>query len=151
MLVLMEKWRNTNKHFVEQDTQCPNIDCEIVTLSFKHFRTEILSSSTEWCSQFSRLNFSSKTKISEQKVPIFIEKDILWLQISINDLFFVEMTKGYCNLSYHESSFLFFKSTDFNQMPKKLTTFDKIHQKENSELILEHVIHWNNEGMVNFI
>lgn len=34
MLVFMEKWWDTNEHFIKQNTQGPNIDCEIMPLTF---------------------------------------------------------------------------------------------------------------------
>ena len=63
----------------------------------------------------------------------------------------MKMPQRYSNLSYHKSRLFLLEPSYLDQMAEKLATFDKIHQKENSELILENVIHAYNERMVNFI
>ena len=36
-------------------------------------------------------------------------------------------------------------------MPEKLTTFDKLHDEENSVFVLENIVHSNNKRMINFV
>jgi hypothetical protein len=34
MLILVEKWWNSNKHLIKKNTKSPNIYCKIMALSF---------------------------------------------------------------------------------------------------------------------
>ena len=51
------------------------------------------------------------------------------------------MVKSDGHLSNHELCLIFFKAANSNQMSEKLSTFDKVHNKEYSVLILENIGH----------
>merc|ERR1712226_1700243 len=61
------------------------------------------------------------------------------------------MTKGNSYLSNHVLSLILSKSSVLYQMSEKLTTFNEIHNEENSKLVLENIVHTNNEWVANCI
>ena len=63
----------------------------------------------------------------------------------------MKMTKSNSYLGNHKLSLLFSESSIFDQVAEELTSFHEVHDKENSKLILEHIVHTNNKWMIYII
>ena len=122
-----------------------------MTSAGKHFWRKILGSSTERHGQFSVINFGGETEISQKEVTIFVEQDIFWLQISVHNLLLVEMSKSNCDLGNHEPGLLFWETSNFDEMSEELTTLDEVHKEENSDRVLENVLHTDYEWVINVV
>ena len=63
----------------------------------------------------------------------------------------MQMCQGHCYLSSEELSLVLGETLDSDQVSEQLTTLDKLHEKVNSKLILEDILHVNKEGMLDGI
>lgn len=61
------------------------------------------------------------------------------------------MSKSHSNLGSKELSLFFRELFDGNQMSEQLSALHKVHQKVDSVVILEHVLHVDQEGVVNSV
>jgi len=59
------------------------------------------------------------------------------------------MTKCQSNLSSEKFYLIFLEAFDLNQVSEKFSTFDKPHNKVNTEFILENIFHIDKERMFN--
>ena len=82
------------------------------------------------------------------KLTVFSNKDVLWLQVSIDDLLRVQMTESEADLHSEELSLVLWELSDLNQMAEELSSLDKWHEEIDTELVLEHIFHINQERMV---
>ena len=63
----------------------------------------------------------------------------------------MEMTESNGNLSDHKSCLFIRESSDFDQMSEKLSSLNKVHQKEDSLIIFKDIVHSDNEWMLNIV
>ena len=63
----------------------------------------------------------------------------------------MQVSKGHGDLSSEELSLLFGEFFDGDQMSEQLTSLDEVHQEVNSVVVLEHILHVDQEGMVNSV
>ena len=92
MLILVIEGWYADDHLVEQDTKRPPVKCVVVTRADYHLRREILWRSTErvW---LLGVHFDDlcETEVRQLYVTIRVQQDVLWLQISVEDLRVVEI------------------------------------------------------------
>jgi hypothetical protein len=88
-IVARLKRRPTNHHLIEQDATGPNVQRVIVAALLQHFWGQVVHSTAErkpsldWlCS----LDPHTPTKVCYFEDIIRIDKQILWLQITVNDV-----------------------------------------------------------------
>lgn len=74
-------------HFIEQNTQTPDIEFVVSTLRFNHFRCHVFNCATKCFFQIA--HFSRPAKITDLDISFVIEQEIFWLYISVNNLLFV--------------------------------------------------------------
>ena len=70
------KRRKAVHHFVGQNAQRPPIGCLVVSLAFKHLRSEILCSSTKSPCDFSISYDLGHSEVSEADIAVIIHKHI---------------------------------------------------------------------------
>lgn len=92
-----------------------------------------------------------ESKICQADVAIFLHEDILWFQISIDNLLLVEMTESEGNSERIKLSSSLGELPRFSQVHEKLTTSDKLHDEEDLHVGLEDELHTNEEGMVSLL
>mmetsp|Transcript_94264 Transcript_94264/g.129853 ORF Transcript_94264/g.129853 Transcript_94264/m.129853 type:complete len:307 (-) Transcript_94264:476-1396(-) len=140
--------RETNDHFVGENTKSPPVNGEAMTNLIKNLRGQIIGSTAEReCLSITFKNLC-KTKVSQANVTITVEQDILGLQVTVDNLFLMQVTECDGNLDGVETSSLFGESACRTQVSKELTTSDKSHNKEDLLISLEHVVHTNEERMI---
>ena len=61
------------------------------------------------------------------------------------------MSKRQSDLSRKKLSLLFLESLNRDQVSKELATLDENHQEIDSKIVLEHILHIDQEGMVDLI
>ena len=62
----------------------------------------------------------------------------------------MEMAQGNCSSDGIELSSWFREVSGFSKMQEQLSSSDKLHDKEDFEVCLEHVFHTNQEWMISF-
>lgn len=82
-------------------------------------------------------------------LTVFSYENVFRFQIAINDLFGVQVSKSQCDLHGKEFSLVFRELANSSQVPKELTTFDEFHEEENTEFVLENILHVYKEGVIN--
>ena len=78
----LERW-SPNNEFVCHNSECPNVNVEIVGLSFDHFRSEVIKSATE---RFSPRKFRSArvSKVTNFDFTIIADEQIFRLEVTVN-------------------------------------------------------------------
>lgn len=93
----------------------------------------------------------SQSEISQADVTIFLHEDVLWFQISVDNLLLVEMTESQGDCKRIKLSSLFSELPRFSQVHEKLTTTDKLHDEKDLHVSLENELHTNEEWMIGLL
>ena len=152
MLVWVVEWGNSNQHLINQDAQCPPIKGSIMSWPNNHLWRQVLRRPTErvWLFCFWFYNLG-QTKVSKHDVAILIEQDILRLQVSVEDVWLVQVAKSQCNLSSIELSLLFTESLFFWQVFEEFASLNEVHNEVDSVRLLEHIVHANDEWVIHLV
>ena len=89
-----------------------------------------------------------KAEVSKTDVAIFVHQDVLWLQVSVDDILRVQMTQSHGHLNGVETGSLLWEPGYLSQVHEQFTATDESHDEENLVVSLEHVAHAHQEWMV---
>lgn len=87
--IVIEKWRKTGQHFVDQNTKRPPVNRFIVSFALNYFWRQIF-----WCaaqSPRSVRQFLRKSEIGDLQVSLAVQQKILRFQIPVNYVFAVQV------------------------------------------------------------
>jgi hypothetical protein len=140
--------READDHFVGQDAESPPVDGEAVTLLIEDLGSQVLGSAAEGVGLGVVLEDLGEAEVSETDVAVFVHEDVLWLQVSVDDVLLVQMPDGQSHLGRVELGSVLVKPRAISQMHKQLTSPHEPHHKEYLLVRLEHVVHSHQEGMV---
>ena len=84
MLVAMEERSDADNEFIKEDAYCPPVNGVIVTVADYHLWRQVLRCAAEWVWLifFAGSHFC-KAEICQKQIPIFIEKYVFRLQITV--------------------------------------------------------------------
>ena len=140
--------RESDDHLVGQDSQGPPVHRERMAALDQNFWSQVVGSSTERISLSVALDDLSETEISQADIAILVHEDVLWLEITVDDVFLVEMAESHGDLNGVEPSAFFGEASHLAEVHKQLSATHEAHHKEDLLLRLEHVAHANQEGVV---
>jgi hypothetical protein len=84
------KRRLSSEHFIDNAAYTPPVYSETMSLSIDNLWCKVLwGTAQSQCIIVALDVFLGKSEIGQLGIPIFIDKDILWFQISINNLVLV--------------------------------------------------------------
>ena len=128
VLVTMEERSDADYEFIKEDAYCPPVNSVIVTVADDHLWWQVLRCATEWVWLifFAGSHFC-KAEICQKKIPVFIEKNVFRLQITVQDIFLVQMANSKDNLSNEEFCLLLWESFHLVQMTEKLSSLNEVH------------------------
>ena len=87
--VVIEEWGMASMHLVDQDAEGPPIDWLRVSLVEEDLGSNVFWSATNSVSSF--LDNFGETVIDELEVSIVADHDVFWLQVSVDDVFAMEV------------------------------------------------------------
>mmetsp|Transcript_46424 Transcript_46424/g.61484 ORF Transcript_46424/g.61484 Transcript_46424/m.61484 type:complete len:245 (+) Transcript_46424:821-1555(+) len=148
VLVAVEEGRDADNHLEDEDAERPPIDREVVTVSNEHLWRQVLCSAAERVCELTLLDELCEAEIRHKQVAIFANEHILRLQITINNALLMQMRKCESNLSCEELSLVLREHSHLNEMAEELTTLDKLHEEVDTVLVLEDILHVDEEGVV---
>ena len=140
--------REAHNHFIGKNTQGPPVDGEAVAALNQNLRRQVVRGTTEREGLSVALEDLGQTEICEADVTIFVHQDVLGLQITVDDVFLVQVTEGHCDLNGVEAGSIFIEAGDIAQVHEQLTATHEPHHEEDFLLSLEHVAHAHEEGVV---
>jgi len=84
VLVAMEERSDADYELIKQDAYCPPVNCMIVTVADDHLWRQVLRCAAEWVWLifFAGSHFC-EAEICQKKIPVFIEKNVFRLQITV--------------------------------------------------------------------
>lgn len=85
--ILSHKRRPSIKTLINENAKGIPVNWRMIAFVLNDFRSDILRSSTEGISPVSWHKSLDKTKIRKLYVPILLDQHVLWLQVSINQIF----------------------------------------------------------------
>lgn len=96
--------RTESHHFIQHASQGPNIRLEIIRHILPNLGARIIGSSSLSHAQITDFRDIHVPKLH---FPIFVDKDIRWLQIPVNNLKFMKLVQPRTNLEKHWPNLLF--------------------------------------------
>lgn len=145
--VIIVEGINTGVHFVDENTEGPPVNGLSVTLVQQHLRSKILGSTTE-CVGTSFAVFG-KTEIGKLQVAFIIDENVLWLEITVDDVLRVKVLEHECNLGAIKHSMLSVKLSFSSQIGKQLTASNVLHQEIQVAAVLGESLQAHQKWMVN--
>ena len=112
------EWRETHNHLVGENAECPPVHRERVSLFDKDFRRQVVWCAAKRESLLAALQNFSKTEVRQTNVPILVHKNVFRLQVTVDDLLVVEVSKRQSNLNRVEFSAFLVESLCLAQMHK---------------------------------
>jgi hypothetical protein len=97
--VLMHIRALANHELIYKYSQAVPVHCFAMTLVHEDLRSQILRSPAQRISSFSLLEVLDEAKIWQFEEAAFLDKHVLWLQISIDEVFSVEILESQDDLS----------------------------------------------------
>lgn len=140
--------RESNNHFVGQDSESPPIYWEAVSFLVENFRCQIFWGTAERVSLSIAFEDLGKTEVSQADVTIFVHQDVLWLKISVDDMLFVQVANCKSYLNSVELCLLFWEASAVSQVHEQLTSSNKSHNEKDFLFSLEDVVHANQERVI---
>ena len=87
IIYLFSKWYHSTHKFIENNTDCPNIRLEGISFLSQHFRGHVMwSPDHSFCHLCVRFQNLCSTHINELWVSKFINHEIIWLKVPMNDI-----------------------------------------------------------------
>ena len=140
--------RETDNHLISEDTQSPPVYRETVSFLVQNFRGEILRSTAEGVGLGIILEDLSQTEVSQADVSVLVHQYVLRLQISVDNMLFVQMSDGECYLRGVELRSIFGETSTVSQMHEELSSSHEPHHEEYFLVSLEDVVHSHEERVV---
>lgn len=84
-----------------------------------------------------------ETKVSDFYVQAVIEKDVLWFQVSMNDVSWVDVVDTFKDLSHDEACLLFWKCHDRCEVIEEFTVTAEFEHQENEGIRLKDILKLN--------
>lgn len=149
MVRLVHEGRAPSRHFVHEDAESPPIDREPVALHIQNLGRQVLSSATEAvCLIFGLLQKLCQTEVRQPNVTIRVHQHVLWLQVSVHDLFGVQIAEGHQDLRADKFNCLLVESLHLVQVVVDVAARDILQEEVDPQLIRKHVVHRVDKGMV---
>ena len=92
-----------------------------------------------------------ETEICKANVSIFSHEDVLWFQVSVDDLLVMEVTECQGDSKGVELGSSFRELAGLPEVHEQLTATDKLHHKVQLGVSLEDVLHTNEERMIGLL
>ena len=90
--------RESDEHFVDEDSEAPPVDGEGVSLLIQNLRSQILRCATERLGYFVWLQRLCQAEISHGNVSVLVYQNVFWLQIPIDNTLFVQVSQCHGDL-----------------------------------------------------
>jgi hypothetical protein len=78
--------RESDYHFIGQDSKSPPVNREAMSFLIQDFWSQVFRCATEGVSLGIILEDLGQTKVSQADVSIFIHENILWFQVSVDNM-----------------------------------------------------------------
>ena len=141
------KWRLTNEHFIDQDTETPVINGLVVTLRHDDLGSEVFGCSAQGvCLVYNNLG---KTEINHDTVSILVDQSILRLHVAINNVSGMKVSKSLedaCSVESRRGIVKTIPSIGVDNV-KELSSLSKRQEKVQEIFVLEGTNKGQNEWM----
>ena len=150
--ILVVKWRNSNHHFIYQNSETPNIHTFTVTLLSvqQSFWSKIFWSATNRHCSLSVRNFLCKSHIYHLDEAFLINKNVFRFQVSVNDILDMKIPKSQQNLRCIENSLFLIKFNLSPQTRKQFPSCNVLKNKMNACLVLKNSIQFDDKRRIYF-
>lgn len=140
--------REANDHLVSEDSEGPPVDWEGVAAFHQDLRCQVVRSSAERVRLRVAVKHLGQAEVSQANVPVLVHQDVFWFQVTVDDVFRVQVTQRHRDLDGVELSSLFRESGNLAQVHEELTTTHESHDEKDFLFSLEDVAHAHQERMV---
>jgi hypothetical protein len=147
-MVLVHEWRSTSYHLVNKNAQSPPIDCKAMACHLENLRSEVFCGSTKALCLVVVLKELGKAEISNFDVTIHVHQDILWLEIAMDYLVGMKVSQPYEYLCSNKPDCFFLQPSLVAKVVENVAARNILEEKVDSQLILENVVHVNDEGVL---
>lgn len=121
-----------------------------MTLIEKNLRSKVLGCSTNTLGIIMPKDvFLRQTEISNFDVSVVTHKNVLWFQISVENILRVQVMQSQEYIGCIESGGILLESTNLRKIEEKLTTWAIFEHKKELAITLEGIVHLDNKRMSN--
>ena len=106
--------RESDNHFVCQNTKGPPVNREGVATLNQNLRSQVIWGTAEWECLLVAFNDFCEAEICETDISVLVHQDVFRFQVTIDDILFVQMTQSHCHLDRVEASALFWESCNLS-------------------------------------
>ena len=147
-IVITER-RISCQHLIDEDPQCPPVHSLVVALGLDDLWSQVL-----WCpTQGPGLphNFLGEPKVCDDYVAILAQEDVLWLEVSVDDIEGVEIGESTDNLSTVEEGHSRGEGSSHSEIDKKFSTRDIREHQVEIHIIFATPCQREKEGVLDFL
>lgn len=130
-------------HFVEDDTYRPPIWHHSVLIFFNDLWCPSCCSSTCFCSPFIiRFELMGQTEITNHQICFSVNQHVSGLYVSMHDVSFMEVSKGWNNLNSPEDNLILLKTFGwiFNLLQDHVSQVSALWEWKNKEDVMIHLL-----------
>ena len=120
--VLCIKWRNSDKHLINDASESPPIDCFSIGLFVDYLWGQVLWSATDGSGFIQDNVHPWETKVCYLDITIGSDENVLRLQVPVYDVFRMKVLQGQDQLAGVESCVVFRESLHFGEEVEELSS-----------------------------
>lgn len=133
----MERWV-TGQHLVEQDSECPPVDCLAVALVEENFRSDVLWGSADGVGTFG--DDLGESEINHLQVSVTADHDVLGLQVSVDDVQTLEVLEDGHDLGSVECSLLGVEVADASVIGEQVSALEQLGDEVDVPVVLHEAV-----------
>lgn len=145
--VLVIEGIDASQHFVCENPKAPPVDGLSVALVHEHLRSQILRSSAEGVRP--PVSVFSEAEVGEPEVADVVDEQVFRLQVSVNNVFRVQVFKHEYNLSSIKPSVARLKCSLCSEVREQLSSTNVLQQEVQILGVLVEPLQSDEEGVVN--
>lgn len=146
----VEEGRAANELLIDQNTECPPINCisVAIVLAVEHFWSHVLSGAAEGMGYFLWFNFLRDSEVSDGNVAVLVDNNVLHLQVPVDDVHRMQMSNCQSNLSSITLDSVFLEPFFSLKVSKQFTASVELHNEEDLDICCEAILHSYDEWVL---
>lgn len=141
VVALVHEWWSACCHLIKKNSQRPPVDSKVMTLHVEDFRRKVLRCATKRMGLLIWLQKLCQAEVRQAYIPVTVHQHILWFQVPVNDLIFVEVAQCKDDLSPDKLDGAFRKPFNFEDVIVDVSARIVVEEEVNPKLILENEVH----------
>ena len=140
LIIVAKVWSFARQQNVHDNSQAPHISFFIVFLVVENFRSHVKWSADDLAQLLALCELSSSPKVYDLDNLILLQANILWLQIPVDESFFVQVIHRSQYLKHDLSRVFLFEFGSLDNFIEQLSTLQQVHDQIEVDLIFVDLV-----------